>query len=209
MDNESSGVQKRRQRILDAARKMIEQHGVDNLRVRDLADAAGVATATLYNQFGGKDGIVELAMKEDFLERFSTAGIDHQGLSPAAALQQLITVSARDARGKPENTAAVMKFYFGAGDDDALRSVTHEGVKQFFLAILRDVGRREELVPWAQPEWVADDMVSATYAVLLKWLQGNVPTKELEPRLLAMAALPCIAVSTGNSRAEFEQLLSA
>ncbi len=207
-DNEGSGVQKRRQRILDAARKMIEQHGVDQLRVRDLADAAGVATATLYNQFGGKDGIVELAMKEDFLERFSVSGIENEGSSPAAALQQLIAKSARDARDVPENTAAVLKFYFSAGSDDALRSVTHEGVKQFFLAILKDVSRRDELLPWAQVEWVADDIVSATYAVLLKWLQGNVPAEELEPRLLAMAALPCIAVTQGKSREEFEQLLA-
>ena len=206
-ENEKAGVQKRRQRILDAARKMIAQHGVDKLRVRDLADAAGVATATLYNQFGGKDGIVELAMKEDYLERFSTSVIENQGQSPAAVLQQLIAKSARDARDVPENTAAVLKFYFSAGSDDALRSVTHEGVKQFFLAILRDVERRDELVPWARMDWVADDMVSATYAVLLKWLQGKLPAEELEPRLLAMAALPCIAVSRGNSRAEFEQLL--
>ena len=187
---------------------MIEQHGVDKLRVRDLADAAGVATATLYNQFGGKDGIVELAMKEDFLERFSVSGIENQGRSPAAALQQLIAKSARDARDVPENSAAVLKFYFSSGGDDALRSVAHEGVKQFFLAILSDVGRRDELVPWARVECIADDMVSATYAVLLKWLQGNVPTEELEPRLLTMAALPWIAVSQGKSRKEFEQLLS-
>ncbi len=207
-DNEGSGVQRRRQRILDAAREMIEQHGVDKLRVRDLADAAGVATATLYNQFGGKDGIVELAMKEDFLERFSISAIESEVRSPAAALKQLIAKSARDARDVPENSSAVLKFYFSAGDDDALRSVAHEGVKQFFLAILKDVGRRDELVSWAQMEWVADDMVSATYAVLLKWLQGNVATEELEPRLLTMAALPCIAVSRGKAREEFEQLLS-
>ncbi|MDX1736076.1 MAG: TetR/AcrR family transcriptional regulator [Halioglobus sp.] len=207
-DNEESGVQKRRQRILAAARAMIERHGVDKLRVRDLADAAGVATATLYNQFGGKDGIVELALKEDYLERFSISGLENQGRSPAAALRQLIAQSASDARDKPENTAAVLKFYFRADSDDALRSVTHEGVKQFFLAILRDVSRRDELVPWAQMAWVADDMVSATYAVLLKWLQGNVSEEELEPRLLAMAALPCVAVSRGKSREEFEQLLA-
>lgn len=207
-ENEKPGVQKRRQRILDAARAMIEQHGVDNLRVRDLADAAGVATATLYNQFGGKDGIVELALKEDYLERFSIAGLESQGRSPALALRQLIAKSASDARDKPENTAAVLKFYFRADSDDALRAVTHEGVKQFFLAILRDVDRRGDLVPWARIEWVADDMVSATYAVLLKWLQGNVPADELEHRLLAMAALPCVAVSKGDCRQEFEQLLS-
>ena len=207
-DNEASGVQKRRQRILDAARKMIEQYGVDNLRVRDLADAAGVATATLYNQFGGKDGIVALALKEDYLERFSIAGMASQGHSPAAALRQLIAQSASDARAKPENTAAVLDFYFRADSDDALRSVAHEGVKQFFLAILGDVARRDDMVHWAHVDRVADDMVSATYAVLLKWLQGNVPAEELEPRLLTTAALPCVAVSRGNSREEFEQLLS-
>ena len=207
-DSEESGVQKRRQRILAAARALIEQHGVEKLRVRDLADAAGGATATLYNQFGGKDGIVALALKEDYLERFSVASMASQGHSPAAALRQLIAKSASDARNKPENTEAVLDFYFRADSDDALRSVAHEGVKQFFLAILGDVGRRNDLVPWAHVDRVADDMVSATYAVLLKWLQGNLPAQELEYRLLTTAALPCVAVSRGNSREEFEQLLS-
>ena len=208
LDNEGSGVHKRRQRILAAAREMIEQHGLEKLRVRDLADAAGVATATLYNQFGGKDGIVELALKEDYLERFSIPDLEDQGRSPAATLRQLIARSASDAKNKPENTAAVLKFYFSADSDDTLRSVTHEGVKQFFLAILTDVNRRDELAPWAQIERIADDMVGATYAVLFKWVQGKVPAEELEPHLLAVAALPCVAVSLGNSRSEFEQLLS-
>src|SRR4051812_6211379 len=54
-----SRVQQRTsRRVLDAARSFIEQHGVEQLSMRRLADEAEVSVRTLYNHFGGKEGLL-------------------------------------------------------------------------------------------------------------------------------------------------------
>lgn len=51
-------MEQRRQRILDAARSIIVQSGVDGLTTRGIAEAAGVTAPTLYNLIGSKDDII-------------------------------------------------------------------------------------------------------------------------------------------------------
>ncbi|WP_394943062.1 TetR/AcrR family transcriptional regulator [uncultured Ilumatobacter sp.] len=49
--------QKRRD-VLVAAGSLISEHGLEGLTMRKLAARAGVAVATLYNQFGDRDGLL-------------------------------------------------------------------------------------------------------------------------------------------------------
>ena len=51
-------MEQRRQRILDAARAIIFEGGIDALTTRGIAKAAGVTAPTLYNLIGGKDDII-------------------------------------------------------------------------------------------------------------------------------------------------------
>lgn len=202
-----SNKEKRRARILKEARNLITRDGVNHLRVRELAERSGVATATLYNLFGGKDGLIMEALQEDYLERFRYAPTPDAQPSPAELLLQLIDVSSKDAKGSPENTEAVMLYYFGQSEDSHLRAVTHDAVKSFFAAIINEIDQRGDLVDWADIDAVADDLVSSTYAVLFKWIQGHLSKRQLKSRLLQVAALPLIAISNKKTREEFEALL--
>lgn len=47
-----------RQDVLDATGALIAEAGVDGLTMRKLAERAGVAVATLYNQFGDREGVL-------------------------------------------------------------------------------------------------------------------------------------------------------
>ena len=47
-----------RRAVTDAVGELIAEGGADNLSMRRLADRAGVAVATLYNQFGDRDGVL-------------------------------------------------------------------------------------------------------------------------------------------------------
>ena len=47
-----------RRDVLDAAGRLIADGGLEGLTMRKLAEAAGVAVATLYNQFGDRDGVI-------------------------------------------------------------------------------------------------------------------------------------------------------
>jgi len=67
----SDGWERRQERtrrdVLDATGELIADGGVHGLTMRKLAERAGVAVATLYNQFGDRDGV---------LVEFVSAGLD-------------------------------------------------------------------------------------------------------------------------------------
>jgi len=58
----SDGWERRQERtrrsVLDATGELIAESGVDGLTMRKLAERAGVAVATLYNQFGDREGVI-------------------------------------------------------------------------------------------------------------------------------------------------------
>ena len=58
--------------IVRAALGLLATGGPQALRVRDIADAAGCTTMTVYSRFGGKDGIVEAIFVDGF-RRFTHA----------------------------------------------------------------------------------------------------------------------------------------
>lgn len=57
MSLRAANRERRRQRILAAARSLIEDGGFDDLSMRALAERAGVSVTTLYNLYGSKDQI--------------------------------------------------------------------------------------------------------------------------------------------------------
>src|SRR3954453_14424586 len=63
-------MHERRQRILAETRRVIEEHGIENLSMRELCKRANVAQRTLYNAFGSKDLIVGLAIRDTYLGQF-------------------------------------------------------------------------------------------------------------------------------------------
>ncbi|NND74947.1 MAG: TetR/AcrR family transcriptional regulator [Ilumatobacter sp.] len=65
-----------RHRVLTAAGEIIGESGLDGLTMRKLAARAGVAVATLYNQFGDRNGVLVEFVRNglDQLER----ALDHQ-----------------------------------------------------------------------------------------------------------------------------------
>ena len=54
----------RRERILEAARGLIESRGYEGLTMRDLAGASGVTVPTVYNLIGSKEEVLFAAVEE-------------------------------------------------------------------------------------------------------------------------------------------------
>lgn len=55
-----------RKRLLDAAVSIIDEEGVEGIRIRDIAAAAGVREPSVYHFFGSREGLVEAALTERF-----------------------------------------------------------------------------------------------------------------------------------------------
>jgi len=50
--------ERQRRRILDAARKLFDEHGIDRVNMAEITAASGVRASTLYEYFANKDEIV-------------------------------------------------------------------------------------------------------------------------------------------------------
>ena len=78
----SDGWERRQARtrrdVIDAAGALVGESGIGGLTMRKLAERAGVAVATLYNQFGDRDGVLVAFVSNglDQLERELDAGAD-------------------------------------------------------------------------------------------------------------------------------------
>lgn len=63
--SERGDAARNRALLLDAARKLISEHGTDAVTMDDVATAAGVGKGTLFRRFGSRAGLMIVLLDED------------------------------------------------------------------------------------------------------------------------------------------------
>ncbi|MFP5488806.1 MAG: TetR/AcrR family transcriptional regulator [Acidimicrobiia bacterium] len=53
-------------RLVASARRLLLEDGLDQVTVRSVAIGAGVSTMNVYSRFGGKDGLLDVLLREGF-----------------------------------------------------------------------------------------------------------------------------------------------
>jgi AcrR family transcriptional regulator len=207
---QSPRILDRRARIIQRTRELVAARGIEALTIRDLAADCGVAVATLYNQFGSREGVIGAALEADFRGRFEPLALRTRNLSPAMKLQERITLATRamftDLR---EYTKSVMFFYFHHTANPELRAAIHDYAASDFTHIVEEIRRQGDLQPWVDPVSFADDIITQNYALVMKWAQGYIKDRELDARMIHAIAASFIGITRGKTRAEFERLLTA
>lgn len=205
----SPGIVARRERIVEQTRKLIATQGIKNIRMRALAEQCNVATATLYNQFGSRDGIIAAALEADFRGRFEPLSQKTESLLPSEKIRQRIELTATDVTQLKDYTRSVMFFYFHHETIDSLRSMIHDFVAEDFLEIIYQIKELGDLADWVRADEFADDIVTELYSLSMKWTQGYIPQADLYMRLMQSACASFIGISTGKTKREFEQIISS
>jgi TetR/AcrR family transcriptional regulator, cholesterol catabolism regulator len=98
--------QDRRAQILATAAEMFARKGVRSTTVREIGDAVGILSGSLYHHFASKDDMVEEIMMS-FLDsiRARYTAVLARGLSPAESLRALVGASLQLAVQQPDATA--------------------------------------------------------------------------------------------------------
>ena len=101
MNTRAINMQKRRDRILTEARRIIAEDGFEAFNTRDLAKAAGVTAPTLYNLIGNKEQIL-IALFLEGVERVE-ARLKKFESAPALEMAEAIVIQSTDLFADDEN----------------------------------------------------------------------------------------------------------
>ena len=62
------------QALLEAAHRLLAEHGSEALTVRRIATEAGMSTMNVYSRFGGKDGVIDELYSDGFSRMYAAIG---------------------------------------------------------------------------------------------------------------------------------------
>jgi TetR/AcrR family fatty acid metabolism transcriptional regulator len=168
----------RRRDILDAAMRIVAKRGMHDVTMSDIARAAGVGKATVYEYFSGKQEIYAEIIHE-YLDSASTAAAKEMfgARTPREKLSALLGAWLRTTVSESDDlimlfldvwTEAIRGTSRGSEDAMHLRSVFQE-YREFVAAILQEGIDAGDLRPM-DTMTVASSLLATFDGVLLQWL---------------------------------------
>ena len=119
MTYQSDKMASRRQRILETTQSLLST-GDGHFTMRDLAKQSGVATATLYNLYGGQDALVSDAVADIFEQRVDNLATIGAGDTVQAAILARQTAACQEIFREPLFAKKMVELYFnGEPSSDA------------------------------------------------------------------------------------------
>jgi AcrR family transcriptional regulator len=87
-----------RDRIIDAARTMVESSGIDELTMRKLAAELGVAPTTIYWHVGDREAVLDALVDEVVAE---SSAIEPSGRTPTSRISSVVRQMRNQVQGHP------------------------------------------------------------------------------------------------------------
>ena len=135
-------MEERSRRIVDTAVELAEQGGFEAVRLRDVADQAGVALGTLYRRFRSKEDLLVAALEQEAeeLERRVEAR-PPRGDTGAERVTSFFAMGTRGLCRRPNLTRAVLRA-MTSGDPEIAGKVArfHDRMATLITRALRGPG---------------------------------------------------------------------
>ena len=204
---ESPRQLQRQSDILATVRSMLEEVGYAGMTIRGLATRAGVAQGTLYNLYGGKDGLVLAAVDELLAELAGAAAeaSDSEGLEAIFTMSEIIGAQ---VRATPKYADAMTRILFHVQPDDPLVDVLFARSYPFLHAQLEIAQYRGDLRPEIDTELVARHLVGQAWGVVMLWMMGMIPLADNARERQRSEIMTLIGVATDECRKRLEARLA-
>lgn len=171
-----------RDRLLDAATRLIAARGYRRLRMRDVAEAAGVSRQTVYNEFGDKWGMARAIILRDtdaFLDDIDAALASHDDLRAA------VTAAVSYALGSASDDPLRKAVLTGDGQE-LLPLLTTHAEPQLFAARSRLVAHVRRHWPELPPDEVSIMVEAAVRLTMSHMMLPSEPTELVATRIATM-----------------------
>jgi AcrR family transcriptional regulator len=190
----------RRAAILATAREMIADVGYEAVKVRELAERCRVSVPTLYNQFGGKDGLLGAAIEDHFVRVMNGGALSRadSGFRRLLAIidqcaQQLLTLSAYHQR--------LLEAFMSLESTTAVHQRIAVQLTEAIERELLTMRGEQQLSTWVAPRLVAEQLTSACINASVLWSSGLFSDANLRPTMRFTTGLVLLGVVRGKSHA--------
>ena len=165
-------MNRRRERILEAARELISDEGFENLTMRSLAVASGVTVPTIYNLIGNKDEVLAASIHEGMLRFFES--LDPSTSNPIAIFEQNVSL----LLGKPTYYRPVLRALLNGGASGEMAELNDRYLDHLEKTVerLREAGDVER---WIDPGVLAERLLSIFYGAITDWASSGLSNAAL------------------------------
>ncbi|MDE1987499.1 MAG: TetR/AcrR family transcriptional regulator [Alphaproteobacteria bacterium] len=177
-----------RRQILEAAYTLLKEKPTNAITAQQIAEEAGVSTATLYRWWKTKEKV----LFEACLERLKTGPLPGKKGSPGARLHESACNSAKWMRSE---SGRVMARIIGGiqGDEELRRSYLakfYAPRRQSQRRLVEEAIAAGELKPGTNPELLIDALFGPLF---FRWINGHAPVDQAFADAVANAALRMFA----------------
>lgn len=166
----------RRQRMVDAARRLFREQGFDATTMSDIARAADVGKGTLFLHAASKDGLLVMVFEQDIGELIQAALHDLVPGAGGALLDDLLLLFGRlhDGIDADRSLCAlfVKEMAFVRGDKSGIEA-TMQPLRDGLAVLVRAAVRRGELAADTDATLLAHNLFALFFFHLLTWLGGG------------------------------------
>ena len=203
---ESARQIQRQSDILASARQMLSDVGYSGMTMRGLADKAGVAPATLYNLYGGKDELI-IAAVEDLLNELGARAAAERESEGIDAILATARVTGRQIQETPKYAEAMARALFKVESDDPLVDVLFARGHPYFASQLTIAQDKGEILAEVDPDLLALHLTAQGWSVIMSWMMGMLPLENLVIERQRNQIMTLLAVTRGAAKRRLEHKL--
>jgi AcrR family transcriptional regulator len=195
-------------RILETTKRMLSDVGSEKMTIREIAAVSGVAPGTLYNRFGGKDTLINLAIRDHYERHVKMSFLDRAKKGPLLTygLRGLRFV-ARTCLESPRYSKAMVTIYFKGGANQNVHDSMYRMFNESWISLLHDMRDAGFLRDWVSIESASAEISDRTFGIIFNWAQGRVPDEWLSSRFEYGALSILLGASQGEQAVLVEILL--
>ena len=161
----------RRQKIVDATLKCIHQYGYQETTVARICAEAGLSTGNIHYYFGGKQNLLEEAMRS-LLRQIRSAMVTNltESATPADRIAAILRSNFDPTVFRPEICLTWLHFWAQAPHDPALARLEQVNRRRFKQNLVHEL---KKLHPKEQAQSIARGTVSLVDGLWIELAQGK------------------------------------
>ena len=128
----------RQQQLIDATLMSVERHGLQHTTINTISAMAGMSSGIISHYFGGKQGLIEAALKYllDQLKQALLSRISGQDLSPIDRLSMIVEANFTELQRSSAATKTWLSFWSQAMHDPGLARLQNINSQRLYSNLL-------------------------------------------------------------------------